>query len=58
MVILVDEEDEEGGICAMFLRVEVDESESESESELELESEPVLAEETLDATDDTLERST
>lgn len=56
MVILVDEDDDEAGWRVRFFRVEVDESESESGLEPELE--PAPAEETLEATDDTLERST
>lgn len=57
MVILVDVDDDMG-FWVRFFKVEVDESESESESELEPELEPVLADETLEATEDTLKRST
>lgn len=57
MVILVVEEVEgEAGFRIRFLRVEAEESESESASEPEVD--PVPAEETLEATEDTLERST
>lgn len=55
MVILVDVDDDVR-FCVRFFRVEVDESESESGLEPELE--PFPAEETLEATEDTLERST
>lgn len=55
MVILVDVDDDVR-VWVGFLRVELDESESDSGLEPELE--PVPAEETFEATEDTLERST
>ncbi len=57
MVILVNEEDDDEGFWwVMFLRVEVDESESESRLVSSLDPDP--AEETLEATEDTMDRST